>query len=594
MVSPMEGTAFGRYRLIALIGEGGMGEVWRAHDTVTDREVAIKLLPAKLSKDEDFQQRFRREAHAAARLNTPHAVPIHDYGEIDGRLFVCMRLIEGRDLATVLADGPLEPTRAVRIIEGVALALHAAHQVGLLHRDVKPSNILLDDNDFAYLIDFGIARAADDTRMTKTGNTIGTFAYIAPERLDRQGTEDARVDIYSLACVLYECLTGEPPFADDTMPRLIVAHLSEPPPRPSITQPNVPPQVDQVIATGMAKDPDQRYATTVELASAARDAITVPLTPPSEPTLLADATRPVPPPAARQQPADLHLAATQQRAPGWAPVPQPGPADRPPNEPVPTTLQLWRRRQRLQVKLPFTGSNPHGLVVDTAGTVYVADKGNNRVVKLAVSSQSVLPFTGLNAPTGVAADAAGNLYVVDQGHRVLKLAAGSGTWSVIPFTGLTDPYGVAVDGAGNVYVTDHGTNRVVKLAADSGTWSVLPFTGLLDPRGVAVDGAGTVYVADSSNCRVLKLPAASPNPTTLPFTGLNGPRGVAVDTAGNVYVTDSDSLNNRVVKLASGASTPTTLPFTGLTGPQGVAVDAAGNVYVTDSFKNRVVKLRAG
>src|ERR1700738_301296 len=223
---PVEGTPFGRYRLIALLGRGGMGEVWRAHDTVTDRVVAIKVLPANLSKDEDFQRRFRREAHAAARLETPHVVPIHDYGEIDGRLFVCMRLIKGRDLATVLANGPLEPARAARIIGQVAEALHAAHEIGLIHRDIKPSNILLDDRDFAYLIDFGIARVADDTRMTKTGNTIGIFAYFTPERLDSQAVEDARADIYSLACVLYECLTGKPPFAADTMPRLIVAHMS--------------------------------------------------------------------------------------------------------------------------------------------------------------------------------------------------------------------------------------------------------------------------------------------------------------------------------------------------------------------------------
>jgi serine/threonine protein kinase len=125
----VNGTPFGQYRLIKLLGRGGMGEVWRAHDTVTDRIVAIKLLPANLSEDEDFQQRFRREAHAAARLDTPHVVPIYDYGEIDGRLFVSMRLIEGRDLAAVLADGPLDPARAVRIIDQVAKALHAAHEV---------------------------------------------------------------------------------------------------------------------------------------------------------------------------------------------------------------------------------------------------------------------------------------------------------------------------------------------------------------------------------------------------------------------------------------------------------------------------------
>ena len=189
-----DGTPFGRYRLIELLGRGGMGEVWRAHDTGTDRIVAIKLLPAHFSENEEFQRRFRREAHAAARLKTPHVVPIHNYGEIDGRLYVDMRLIEGRDLHTVLADGPMEPARAVRIIEGVALALHAAHQGGLLHRDVKPSNILLDRNDFAYLIDFGIARAIDGARITKSDNMIGTFHYIAPERLGTRAEKDARAE----------------------------------------------------------------------------------------------------------------------------------------------------------------------------------------------------------------------------------------------------------------------------------------------------------------------------------------------------------------------------------------------------------------
>jgi serine/threonine protein kinase len=275
----MEGTPFGRYRLTELLGRGGMGEVWRAHDTVTDRVVAIKVLPANLSEDEDFQRRFRREAHAAARLDTPHVVPIHDYGEIDGRLFVSMRLIKGRDLATVLADGALEPARAVRIIDQVAKALHAAHHVGLIHRDIKPSNILIDDDDFAYLIDFGIARGTDETRMTKSGNTIGTFAYIAPERLDPRTQEDARADVYSLACVLYEALTGQPPFAGRTTAQLIAAHLNTPPPRPSTTQPDVPPQVDEVITTGMAKDPEQRYQTAKDLARAARTALTMPVRP---------------------------------------------------------------------------------------------------------------------------------------------------------------------------------------------------------------------------------------------------------------------------------------------------------------------------
>src|SRR6516164_10510404 len=174
-----------------------MGQVFRAYDPTTDRMVALKVLPAHLAGDPEFQERFRREARVAASLNDPHVIPIHRYGEIEGRLYVDMRLIEGRDLQAVLADGPLEPSRAVRIIEQVAEALHAAHEVGLLHRDVKPSNILLDDDDFAYLIDFGIARASEDTRLTKTGGVIGTLHYLAPERLGA-GVVDARADIYAL------------------------------------------------------------------------------------------------------------------------------------------------------------------------------------------------------------------------------------------------------------------------------------------------------------------------------------------------------------------------------------------------------------
>ncbi len=270
----MEGTPFGQYRLISLLGRGGMGEVWRAYDTVTDRVVALKVLPANFAADQTFQQRFRREAHAAAQLNDPHVVPIHTYGEIDGRLFVDMRLIEGRDLQTVLAGNPLDPSRAVHIIEQVAHAVHAAHKVGLVHRDIKPSNILLDENDFAYLIDFGIARVVGETGLTGTGAVIGTLSYMAPERFT-SGAADARSDIYALACVLYECLTGGAPFPGQGMEQQLAGHLSAPPPRPSDS--GAPSTFDPVIATGMAKNPGQRYATSVGLARAARDAITVPM-----------------------------------------------------------------------------------------------------------------------------------------------------------------------------------------------------------------------------------------------------------------------------------------------------------------------------
>ncbi len=269
----MEGAPFGRYRLVELLGRGGMGEVWKAFDTATQRVVAVKVLPAQLAADPMFEERFRHEAFAAASLNNPHVVPIHNFGEIEGRLYVDMRLIEGQDLEHVLADGPLDQARAVKIIEQIASALSAAHKIGLVHRDVKPSNILIAEDDFSYLIDFGIARAAGETKLTATGNVVGTWPYMAPERFTT-GQSDTRSDIYALTCVLYECLTSSRPFPGNSVEQQIAGHLTTPPPRPSISRPEVTPELDAVIAAGMAKDPDKRYATTTEMARAARAAIT--------------------------------------------------------------------------------------------------------------------------------------------------------------------------------------------------------------------------------------------------------------------------------------------------------------------------------
>jgi serine/threonine protein kinase len=274
----VEGTPFGRYRLVEVLGRGGMGEVWRAFDTAMNRVVALKVLPANLADDDQYQARFRREAQVAAGLDEPHVVPIHDFGEIDGRLYVTMRLIDGKTIHELLADGPLAPARAVAIIEQIAAALNAAHRVGLVHRDVKPSNILVTEDDFAYLIDFGIARAAGATKLTSTGTTVGTLAYMAPERFTSDRT-DASSDTYALTCVLLECLTGSQPFPGDSVERQLAGHLTMPPPRPSTMRPGVSPQMDQVIATGMAKKPEDRYATTKEMAAAARAALAMPAAP---------------------------------------------------------------------------------------------------------------------------------------------------------------------------------------------------------------------------------------------------------------------------------------------------------------------------
>ncbi|WP_280295218.1 serine/threonine-protein kinase [Nocardia abscessus] len=268
------GSRFGPYRLDRLIGRGGMGEVFEAYDTVKDRTIALKVLPERLHDDPVFRERFRRESHVAARLQEPHIIPIHDYGEIDGRLFIDMRLVGGDSLRALLTErAPLEPERAIAIVRQVAAALDAAHADGLVHRDIKPDNILLTPDGFAYLVDFGIAQSASAESLTSTGSAIGSFHYMAPERFHSRAVTPA-ADIYALTCVLYECLTGSRPYPKDTEAQIVSAHLFEPPPRPHSSRPGLPARLDAVVARGMAKDPQARYGTAGELGAAAQAAMT--------------------------------------------------------------------------------------------------------------------------------------------------------------------------------------------------------------------------------------------------------------------------------------------------------------------------------
>jgi tRNA A-37 threonylcarbamoyl transferase component Bud32 len=251
------GTRFGPYELRSLLGTGDTSEVFKAYDTVNDRMVALKLVRAKIARDSAFQQRFWRELRIAARLQEPHVIPVRDFGEIDGELFVDMQLVEGDTLRGLLRkQGALGPSRAASIAGQVARALDAAHAGGLVHGDIKPENVLLTRDDFAYLIGFGMERA-------------GALAYMAPEWFsgDRIGPQ---TDVYSLACVLYECLTGQPPF-EGAEQEVRDAHLFSPPPRPSIMRRGIGRGLDDVIAGAMAKRPDARYASAGQFARAARE-----------------------------------------------------------------------------------------------------------------------------------------------------------------------------------------------------------------------------------------------------------------------------------------------------------------------------------
>ena len=271
---------FGRYRLIEVIGQGGMGTVFRARDTLIDRDVAIKVLAAELSAEPGYQERFRREAYTAARLTEPHIIPVYEAGDIEDRLYLTMPVIAGIDLEALLErQGPMSPPQAVKVIEQIATALDAAHTAGLVHRDVKPSNALMTSNEFVYLIDFGIAHDAAATKLTQTGSIVGTLAYMSPERFSA-GTADARADVYALACVLYECLTGQRPYPGGSIEQQIAAHLTLDPPKPSAVNSAIPVGFDTVIAHGMAKNPDERYQTAQQLAAAARALIEAAVPPP--------------------------------------------------------------------------------------------------------------------------------------------------------------------------------------------------------------------------------------------------------------------------------------------------------------------------
>lgn len=297
----MTQETFGPYRIEQLLGQGGMGEVHRAYDTVHDRFVALKRLSPGHHGDEEYRARFRREARIVARLREPHVIPIHAYGEIDGRLYLDMRLVEGFDLADLIREGPVEPARAVRIVEQVASALDAAHADGLVHRDVKPSNVLVTSGDFVYLVDFGIARSVSPsaTALTASGSVVGTLDYMAPERFE-SGPVDGRADVYALACVLFACVAGRRPFIAEGTAAQIWAHLKDVPPKASALNPAVPAALDDVIAKGMAKNPADRYATAGAFARAAAQALAtfppVPATPP------AGQPGPATPPGGRRQP----------------------------------------------------------------------------------------------------------------------------------------------------------------------------------------------------------------------------------------------------------------------------------------------------
>lgn len=453
----MDEVAFGRYRLVALIGGGGMGKVYRAHDTVMGRDVAIKVLPPELANEPGYEDRFRREAYTAARLTEPHIVPIYDAGEIEGRLYLVMPIIDGTDVHSVLRrDGPMDPRRAVQVIEQLAAALGAAHQHGLVHRDIKPSNALLTRDDFVYLIDFGIAHNAAASRLTSTGMLVGTMAYMAPERFV-DGTADVRADTYSLACVLYECLTGVAPYPGDSVEQQIAGHLSLAPPKPSNRRPALGTGFDDVIAVGMAKNPDQRYQSARELAAAARRALTAAPTP----------------------------------HPGWPPAPPTQPAHRPPPP--------WGPRRR--AKWALITASIVILTAATATTGYLLHRPSATTPQ--ANSTSEPSTTAQKAPT-VAPDALDGLLLTPDQINTAMAATG------MTVTGPPHPTSPFDDSASVSDKACLSLAGVTEAGAYKGSgWSALRTQRLAEPGNPTVHEMSQAVVSFPSAADAAKFFTAS-------------------------------------------------------------------------------------
>ncbi|MEZ0367114.1 protein kinase [Mycobacterium sp. pUA109] len=617
---------FGRYRLQGLLGAGGMGQVFRAHDTQLHREVAIKVLPPQAATDATFEQRFRREARTAAALDEPHVIPIFDSGEINGRLFIAMQLINGTDIASLLSHhGPMPPEQAVSIVEQAAAALDAAHDANLVHRDVKPANLLVAPTGFVYLIDFGIARTSGQTKLTGTGAAIGTLAYMAPERF-LSGQADKRADIYALTCVLYECLTGTTPYPAKSVEQQMFAHVNGPPPRPSLIQPSVPTAFDYVIAHGMARDPDQRYQSAGALAAAARTALHGTATPPQPATVntvpvpfsddhdglagalaptqsaIASPSQALPRTRSRRRvvaaiiaAAIVVLAATTSVT-YWAgdrrdrPA-KPAKAD---NNPTPVSAST-PRTVTATIKV---GDHPGLIAVDpTTHTVYLTQPVEDTVAVIDPATNTIattvkvgeIPAGDRNTQEGVAVDPAAHTLYAAKTRTDGTVAVIDTTTNTVTATIKVGefPMGIAVDPTSHTaYAVNAHDDTVSAIDTTTNTVTATIKVGKL-PMGIAVDPAShTAYVTNSGDDTVSVIDTTT-NTISSTVYFVKSAHWVAVDpTSHTAYVTNYTNQTVSAIDTTTNAIT-TTIKVSG--SPEGIAVDPTSHTaYVVNSTDDSV------
>jgi len=631
------GSLFAGHEIIAVAGRGGMGVVYRARQLDLDRIVALKVIAPALAEDQAFRERFIRESRHAASIDHPNVIPVFAAGESDGVLYLTMRFVEGDDLRTLVRrEGPLPGERAVGIVRQVGAALDAAHERGVVHRDVKPANVLLDAGDHAYLTDFGLTKRVDSVSGdTRTGGWVGTLGYVAPEQI-RGERVDARTDVYALGCVLFHALTGAPPYRRDSDEATMWAHLNDPPPSVAVgAGSELPPAFDAVVARALAKAPADRFPSAGDLGRAAlaaaggrRELAAAPgrvvATGAAAPEGQDDratapaATMVAPPDAARTRAGTPVTEYAQTRVARDGPSPSArlprtvawvvvlaalgtatallvseGEDPTTPGDTAPSrTSTSPARAARAEGAIISAGSRPNDVVAGPGGRVWVVSNPDARMTVIDARTgqrSGRLPRIGPGSQSVAAGF--GRIWVAKAGTRSLvQLDERSGRRAGPAPVPLPQGNPVRVrTGEGSVWVgirssapaTGSLVETVAKIDPRTGAVRTIPVPGGVQDLDV---GDGAVWVVGRGRETVTRIDVASGR--RLVFEVGRGPRGVAVG-GGSVWI--ANSAEGSVTRIATGRRRSRSSILVGR-GPRGIAY-GAGGVWVTNEFDDSVTRI---
>jgi serine/threonine protein kinase/streptogramin lyase len=621
------GTQLAGYRIEEVIGRGGMSVVYLAEHARLERKVALKVLAPELAGSERFHDRFLRESKLAASLDHPNIVPIYDADEADGVLYIAMRYVEGSDLKQTIRDsGRLDPLRTSAIVDQVASALDAAHARGLVHRDVKPANVLLTSDDHVYVSDFGLTkRAVSVSGLTETGQLIGTIDYVAPEQI-KGDPVDQRADVYSLGCLLFECLTGHAPYPRDIEVGVLWAHVETPPPSLTGERPDLPPEVDEVVALAMAKDPAERTSAAGEVATGFRSALGLEAPPVGLPRVRRPRAKPKEP-RRRTVIGGVVAGVALLAAAGILLLMSGGGA----GDAVPSANSLVRidASTNASVATMQVGEDPTDIAIGEDGDVWVINQGDSTVNRIDPETGEVTPAKStLGIPTGIAAGE-GAVWITN------GFGGPNGTGQVVrldPTNGSVEPAFASrnakaiVVAFGSIWLADADRDVVLRYDpedldaapieiptdedanASAGPRSISAGTGAAEGIWVANELGDTVIRIDPETDGVTdRLPVESPFAVAADDSGVwvtselndrvhlfdpaggrgvrtfdsadgipDGPTAIAI-AAGGVWV--GSDLETAIVRIDPAASAIDRVPLAGITG--GLTVDANGDVWVT-------------